>query len=211
MSRISQENALIFRITHIENVPWMLRNGLHCRNSHERDPNFRTIGDPELIAKRATRTVPVGPGGTLSDYVPFYFTPYSPMLLKIKTGHGVQAVSMSDIVILASSLPKLVETRTPFVYTDRHAYLLTARFLTNLADLNQIDWKLIASRQFNRDPNHPERVERYQAEALVHRHVSVSALLGLVCYGPQPEARLLGMQGEAGVSLKTVVKPEWYF
>lgn len=38
MSGITQENAFIFRITHMDNVPWMLRNGIHCRNSPNRDP-----------------------------------------------------------------------------------------------------------------------------------------------------------------------------
>lgn len=27
MSQISQENAYIFRITYVDNVPWILRNG----------------------------------------------------------------------------------------------------------------------------------------------------------------------------------------
>ncbi len=51
-----------------------------------RDPNFREIGSPDFIDKRAHRMVPVPPGGTLSDYVPFYFTPWLPMLMNITTG-----------------------------------------------------------------------------------------------------------------------------
>lgn len=211
MSLISRKNAYIFRITHIDNVPWILRNGIHCRNSPKLDPNYRCIGDPDLIQKRSNRIVPVGPGGTLSDYVPFYFTPHSPMLYKIKTGYGVQAVPMSEIVIFQSSLPKLVETGTPFVYTDRHAYLQAAVYLTDLQDLGCIDWRLIASRNFQRNPNQPEKVERYQAEALVHRRVPVSALLSMACYCPELQTRLRGMQADAGVSLKMVVKPDWYF
>ena len=83
---LTAQKALIFRITHRDNVRWMLRNGLHCRNSAKRDPRFVSIGNQELIDKRNERQVPVAPGGTLSDYVPFYFTPFSPMLLNIKTG-----------------------------------------------------------------------------------------------------------------------------
>ena len=97
------------------------------------------------------------------------------------------------------------------VYTDRHAYLQTAQFLTDPADLDQIDWTLIASRNFKRDPNHPDRVERYQAEALVYRNVPVAALKGMACYDSQARSRLLGIQNDIGVSLKTVVKREWYF
>ena len=45
----------IFRITHIRNVPWILEHGLHCRSSPTSDPNFVSIGSPDLIAKRSHR------------------------------------------------------------------------------------------------------------------------------------------------------------
>lgn len=77
---LTPEKALIFRIVHIDNVEWILRNGLHCRNSAAKDPQYCCIGDTELIEKRAQWEVLISPGGTLSDYIPFYFTPYSPML-----------------------------------------------------------------------------------------------------------------------------------
>jgi hypothetical protein len=88
VSSLKPENGLIFRIAHIDNVPWILDHGLHCRNTPERDPNYVEIGNPELIQKRTHRVVPIPPGGVLSDYIPFYFTPHSPMLLNIKTGHN---------------------------------------------------------------------------------------------------------------------------
>ena len=84
MSSLSPEKALIVRITRIANVPWILANGLHCRSSAAQDPDLEEIGNPDLIEKRTRRIVPVPPGGTLSDYVPFYFTPYLPMLYNIK-------------------------------------------------------------------------------------------------------------------------------
>jgi len=37
-------------------------------------------------------------------------------------------------------------------------------------------------RDFRRDPDDPEKVERYQAEALVHRCLPLETLLGIVCY-----------------------------
>src|SRR3954470_12772585 len=93
---LSPEKALVFRITHIANVPWILANGLHCRSSAMQDPNFVEIGNPDLIGKREHWAVPVPPGGRLSDYVPFYFTPYSPMLYNIKTGwNGIPKRSMT--------------------------------------------------------------------------------------------------------------------
>lgn len=75
MPPLDAKNALIFRITHILNMPWILANGLHCSNSSTQDPNFVTIGHPDLISKRKKKIVPIPPGKTLANYVPFYFTP----------------------------------------------------------------------------------------------------------------------------------------
>src|SRR5664280_2313499 len=109
-SMINAGKALIFRIVHRRNVPWILRHGMYCRNSEVQDTNYRTIGNPDLIEKRQRREVLIAPGGTLSDYVPFYFTPYTPMMLNIKTGHGgITKVPNEDVVILVSSLRNLAE------------------------------------------------------------------------------------------------------
>ena len=69
MNALSPEKALVFRITHIANVPWILANGVHCQRSATQDPNFVEIGNPDLIGKRERWAVPVRPGGGLSDYV----------------------------------------------------------------------------------------------------------------------------------------------
>jgi hypothetical protein len=212
MALFSADKAHIFRITHIDNVQWALENGLQCRNSPKLDPNFRNIGHPEVIDKRASCIVRVEPGGTLSDYIPFYFTPYSPMLLNIKTGfNGLTRVPLSEIVILVSSLHHLAKQRVPFVFTDRHALLATAQFSNNLDDLVRIDWDLLCARDFKRDPvDDPGKVERYQAEALVHREVPISALLGMFCYDPKRADQISGQMSNAQVSLKVKSGPEWY-
>ena len=56
------------------------------RNSDVVDPNFVQIGNASLINGRHHRIMKGPYGGTLSDYVPFYFTPLSPMFYNIKTG-----------------------------------------------------------------------------------------------------------------------------
>jgi len=213
MSSLNPDKALVFRITHIANVPWILDHGLHCRNSPERDPAFREIGNPELIEKRAGREVPLPPGGLLSDYIPFYFTPYSPMLYNIITGYaGMMKTPAEEIVILASSLQRVAELGLSFVFSDRHAYLKTAAFSNSLTDLpSLIDWSLIRSRDFRRDPENPERFERYQAEALIHRHLPVAGLLGLACQNPAVAGRIQGALDSRAIQFKIVIKPDWYF
>ncbi len=118
---LQPDKALIFRITHRSNIPWILENGLHCANGLQ-DPQFVPIGDREIIVHRQEKTVPIPPGGPLSDYVPFYFTPHPPMLYNIKTGcRGVTQRSNEEVVILVSSLHKVLEHGGTFVFTDRHA------------------------------------------------------------------------------------------
>lgn len=209
---LNPDKALIFRITHRDNLAWILANGLHCANSGVHDPNFVAIGNRDLINRRAARALPAPFEGTLSDYVPFYFTPFSPMLYNIKTGWGgIQTRANPEIVILISSLRKLRADGVPFVFSDRHAYLRTAQFYDDLDRLDQIDWDSLQARDFKKDPNNPAKFERYEAEALVRTHVPVGALLGVTCYDPETQDRITQAAEEAGVTLKTVVRPGWYF
>ncbi len=212
MVDLTQEKALIFRITHIDNVPWILRNGVCCPNGPRKYPGFVPIGNADLIAKRDGRTVRIPPGGTLSDYVPFYFTPYSPMLFNVKTGYnGIAMRPMRDIAILVTSLRQIAKDSIPFVFTDRHAYLAAARFSNDLNDLDRIDWKILRQRDFKRDPNNPEKVKHYQAEALIHRAAPAFSLLGIGCYDSAQENALKTECNQCSLSLRVIVKPGWFF
>ncbi len=205
---LNPEKALIFRIVHRNNMPDVLANGCHCKSTTQGKP-FTQIGNLELISKRDLRAVPCGPGGTLSDYVPFYFTPYSPMLYDIKTGHnGVQKRPVEEIVILISSLHTLKKQGIPFVFSDRHAYLKTALFSDDLPDLNRIIWPTLQARNFRKDDL--DRFEKYQAEALVHRHMPLTALHGIVCYNDSVRSDMRAAADARQVPVKIIKQPNWY-
>lgn len=210
---LNPEKALVFRITHVRNVPWLLERGLHCRAAETIDPGFVAIGNQELIEKRQTRPVPVPPGGTLSDYVPFYFTPWSPMLFNIKTGWGgVTRRSQSEIAIVVSSLSHLEEHGVTWVVTDRHAYLAHARFSGAWSDAAEyVPWDDLQHRRFTKDPEDPGPFERYQAEALAHRHVPPEGLLGIVCYTDGVAASIERERAARRLDLKVLAREGWYF
>ncbi|MDZ5646119.1 DUF4433 domain-containing protein [Nitrospirillum sp. BR 11828] len=211
-SDLNPTKALIWRIVHHSNLSWILDNGLHCGNGGVQATNWVSIGSPELIGKRANHPVPIPPGGFLNDYVPFYFTPFSPMLRNIHTGWGgIRRRPNEEIVILVSSLHQVARQKLPFLFTDSHAYYQWANFYSDLANLDKIDWPLLQARDFRRDPEDPAKFERYQAEALVYRHLPINGLLGIVCYTDNLKRGIEQQIQARSLNLPVYVRPGWYF
>ena len=208
---LNPEKALIWRIVHRDNLPWLLSHGLHCRNAAEQDPNYLNIGNAELIDKRAHRVVPIAPGGTLSDYVPFYFTPFSVMMKNIHSGRSVVQRRNEEIVILVSSLHRVRELGVPVLFTDGHAYPPGTRYFDDPAALTEIDWGILQARDFKRDLDDPKKLERYQAEALIHRHLPVQGLLGIVCYTDGLKQAFENKIRALGLQLPVHARTGWYF
>jgi hypothetical protein len=210
---LTPEKALIFRITHIDNLPWLLRNGLHCAESRTLDPDFVSIGNAELIGKRFRRGVPIPPGGTMGNYVPFYFSPKSPMLYNIRTGYnGITQHPNEDIAIMVSSFEATRKAGATVIFTDRHAYTATAAWSGDPANLaSMIDWNILRQHDFARNDSYPDKMERYQAEALVHNHVPATALLGVGCVSDSVKSVIESQIRAAGATLNVVSRPGWYF
>ncbi|NWC91074.1 MULTISPECIES: DUF4433 domain-containing protein [unclassified Pseudomonas] len=210
-SRLNPEKALIWRIVHRDNLPWILDNGLHCANSDVQAPQYVNIGNADLIDKRRSRHVLVAPGGVLADYVPFYFTPFSVMMKNIHSGWSVQQRSNDEIVILVSSLYRVEQLGLPFVFTNAHAYPDWTNYYSDLANLGEIDWPILQRRDFKRDPDDPRKMERYQAEALIHHHLPITGLLGIMCYTDAMKERIEQDVAARGLRLSVHARPGWYF
>jgi len=210
-SRLNPEKALIWRIVHRDNLPWILDNGLHCANSDVQAPQYVNIGNADLIDKRRSRYVLIAPGGVLADYVPFYFTPFSVMMKNIHSGWSVQQRSNDEIVILVSSLYRVEQLGLPFVFTNAHAYPDWTNYYSDLANLGEIDWPILQRRDFKRDPDDPRKMERYQAEALIHHHLPITGLLGIMCYTDAMKERIEQDVAARGLRLSVHARPGWYF
>lgn len=208
---LTSEKALIWRVTHINNLKWILDHGLHSSNSSCQDPNFVPIGNSELIQKRKIRNVNISPGGTLADYVPFYFTPLTPMLFNIHTGRGVQQLSNDKLIILVANLNQLEKSKVKFLFTDRHAYLEGAQYSSKLEKLCDLPWLLWQQKDFRKDPENPEKTDRYQAEALVYKYLPAEYLQGIVCYTSGIELLIKELVELKKLSAKVLVRPNWYF
>ncbi len=212
MDILTAERCLIFRITHVANLPWILANGIYCRNAEALDPNFVEIGRPEIITRRRPRVVDIAPGGVLGDYIPFYFTPRSPMLMNIRTGwDGLTQRPMRDIAILFTSHQRLKESGVPFVFSDRNSTLETAKFYDGkVATRDQLPWLLWRASDFKRDNSRPDKIERYMAETLVHHHVPVHALEGITLYTEARKTELKELMINVGANIPIYLKQGWY-
>jgi hypothetical protein len=68
------------------------------------------------------------------------------------------------------------------LFTDRHAYTATAAGSGDHADpARMIASDILGRHDFARDDLYPDKMERYQAEALAYRHVPPNALLAIGC------------------------------
>jgi hypothetical protein len=134
------------------------------------------------------------------------------MLYNIKTGYGgIKRCDNREIVILASSLPRLEELGIRYAVADRHANLKLAKFSIGRAGLSELPWDDWQHRNFRRDPEDPSRFERYQAEALVNGTVPVNALLGIVVYTESVKETVEQMAAEAATEIAVHARPGWYF
>src|SRR5207253_1267547 len=108
-------------------------------------------------------------GGRLSDYVPFYFDPLSPMLYAIH--RGVVAGFNGDqrsIIHLVSTVQAIKNEQLPFIFTDGHASMAYTKFYDRLSNLSQVDWSIFTQKHWMNTLDDQDRKRRRQAELLVH-------------------------------------------
>lgn len=161
-------------MVHWSNVEHILRNGL-CTASHEAaDAAYLAIGHRQLIVDRNVHTVSVGSGGTLADYIPFYFAGHSPMLYAIKTGYQVKQYPQDEIVFIECDVFRIAGGDCDFCFTDRNAKQSLARYYVELDHIQHLKWDYIQSKIWKNSDQHLKRQDFKQAEFLVKSHLDVN-------------------------------------
>ena len=121
----------LYRITHIENIPHTLKNGVTHRDSPNANPEYINIGDSSLIGTRSEKQIIVDNGAQgyghaelikPGDFIPFYFGVKMPMLFVIQKGYnGVERQLPENIVYCVSSVQSIIDEGLKFYFTDGHA------------------------------------------------------------------------------------------
>lgn len=191
------DNILLYRMTHIENIPHILRNGIVHRSSPNRNPNFVSIGDRMLIDFRTRKTVNVANHSlVLGDFIPFYFGVRMPMLYVIQRGGNCveKARKAEEIVYVAVPLKKIVDSNLLYYFSDGHATESFTTFYdrTSINDLPSIiDWNAVKSKYWSGDGVSTDIKWRKQAEFLVKQDLSPVYLVGFVCYNDKAKNQLV--------------------
>ena len=162
----------IFHITKWRCLPSIVADGgLWCdRVMADRPEDSAGIGYAHLKGRRASTPVTCGPRGYVSDYVPFYFAPRSPMLLANKTGEvDTNTEGQVPVIHLVASAEDVEDTGLDFVFTDGHPVITgMSSFYDSLDDLDTVAWDILKGKWWHDTDMYPDRKRRRQAEFLVH-------------------------------------------
>lgn len=199
----------LFRMTHIENIPNILQNGIAHRSSQNANPNFVAIGDSSLISTR--NKFMLHNGRLLGDYIPFYFGTRMPMLYVVQNGFNmVEATPAENIVYCVSSVQKIIDLKLDFVFTDGHAVDSFSTQYTS-KDINNIDSiidKNAINAKYWKDESDLDLKRRKEAEFLVLGDINVSGILGYITYNQAAKQRIV----DFGVDeAKVFVRQNYYF
>ena len=169
----------LYRFIHRDNLDLLLlRGGLHAPNSTPDDGLvYRTIHDEAVQAGRHVTAIPCGPGGTVHDYVPFYFGPRSPMLLQLNTGQ-VEGYDegQEPLIYLATTVEAVQASGARFVFSDGHGLAAFTSWFDDPADFGEVDWEMVKQRYWADTLEDDDRQRRKQAEFLVHQFLDWSLI-----------------------------------
>jgi hypothetical protein len=206
----------IYRLLHIDNLPIALqRGGLHAPNVTPQDGlPYHTIHNTDVQAARRICTIPCGPGGTVHDYIPFYFGYLSVMLLNLKTGRvSGYNEGQEPLIYLVSTAQSIVENGAEIVFSDGHGLAALTSWHDSLRHLDEIDWNIVCQRYWRDNDEDNDRQRRKQAEFLIHRFCDWSLIQEIGVQNNKIRdivaAHLNKFSGRQQPIV--TVRPEWYY
>jgi hypothetical protein len=203
----------IYRIVHIDNIEYLLSNGIFTRNYHQTDSNYVNIGDSGLIIQR--NDYPVGinpPNGILGDYVPFYFGPLSPMLLNIKTGYrGITKREQSEIIYICCTFNDIEKHCNEWCFTDGHAKTRITEFYNDAIHFDKVDWNMVSEKYWTPNDEDNDRMRRKQAEFLVKFHVPVKCINSIIVLNEDVKTNIIEIIERLSLKIPVLINPKSHF
>lgn len=209
----SYSRIALYHLTHVKNLDAIIRSGkLVCKNNLSINLAV-DISDPEIQLRRSRTVVPCPPGGTLHDYVPFYFAPRSPMLYRIRNGgvprfHGHQR----ELIYLVSTVASVKKMGLEYVFTDGHPIMKVSRYFNDLSQLfTNIDWDVMKAVMWADTPDDMDRKRRRQAEFLVKNYVPLQCIQWLAVLDTDMQMEVRNLLSQHQINIQVLVCSNWYY
>jgi hypothetical protein len=203
----------VWHITHLDNLASIIATGaLRCeRRVRQQARQPRSIAYGHIKQRREQTGVGMPPYGTLSDYVPFYFCPRSPMLYAIHRGFVPASGGQNAIVHLEFDAEAILAAGVACVYTDGNAASQPLAFHDPRQGFAALSWDVIRSERWHDTADDNDRKRRKQAEFLARDEVPwrLAVRLGVFDNG----AVLAVQKALSGALHQPAVecRPDWYY
>ena len=210
---INESHQYCYRVTHIENLPLLIQNGIVSKHHPKADKSYINIGHIEIVGLREKMNVKLEGYGHIGEYVPFYFTPRSIMLLNIITGVNNQFVpkrAKDELLIICCNILKLT-TLPNWFFTDGQGNNNLTKHYNDMTQLGSIDWESIVKSDFSKKDNDIDRFRRYQAEFLVHNEVPISYIDSLYVFNKKAFNYVTDVLNENSINLPVNIQTRYFF
>lgn len=210
-----RSDHLIYHFTSIENLPSVLADGkLSCdSNVGKRGVLKVEAGDRGIKDWRRRVTVPVHPYGCPADYVPFYYAPRSPMMLKIKSGQvPTYSGGQRPLIYFVSSVRRVADAGLAWVCSDGNCANSLTSFYDDLDSLEQnIDWAVMELRIWKDTADDPDRMRRRMAEFLVYEELPLDLVAGIGTFDDATADKVRDQFEQHGRVTHVATKRDWYY
>ena len=199
----------LYRMTHIENIPHILLNGITHSTSKNANPSFFPIGDNSIINLR--NEFKLDNGKLLGEYIPFYFGIRTPMLYVIQKGYNkVIPTPAEKIVYCVTSVQKIIDQKLDFVFTDGHAVdgFSSQYTLADIQNINTILDKNAINAKYWKNEKDLDLKRKKEAEFLVLNDIPSETILGFITYNENAKNKVINFGVE---DLKIQIRPNNYF
>lgn len=160
----------LFHITHLDNVPGILRRGLLCRNRIEDlQVPYMDLSDAECQERRSCRDLD-GRSVDLHDYVPLFIEPRNAMLYRLQRSlsESGTADELAILQVSAAAAQWGASLLADGIASSPVSQIFHAR---DAAGWESLDWEAIRCRCWLDQPDPQAAKRRRMAEVMVSSHL----------------------------------------
>jgi len=190
----------LFYITHIDNVPSIVKRGILAHSVVEREHvRFTPIYDESIVANRREKRTPGG--SSLWDYANLYFQPRNPMLYRVICEKGRRDIAVIGVRPEVLNLPGVV-------LADGNAANAPTLFYPTPEGMKHIQsqWNVIQNDWWRTDDGSKRKI---MSECLVPDRIPPELIHSIYVPGHESVEKLRRMVGTGTIA--TVPEPHMFF